>query len=166
MEFRNVGYVPHLTTKPVTKYLPVTVSQRLGERGIALVKMLRVLQCKTLSYMADSGRGPDDKNSVQMLDGFAYIDFDHSQDLMDFLYPCEPGTSLLALGSFGAAFGRTQTSYTGSVIERALNNAPSYGLLFLDILNIYVDKVTDFTDAHGVIIHEIEFSFQNVNDNG
>jgi hypothetical protein len=86
--------------------------------------------------MTDNGHGPDHKSSVQKLSGFAFNDFDHSQDLIDFLYPRRPGTSLLALGSFGAAFGKTRTSYTGTVIERALHNAPPYGVLFLDILNV------------------------------
>ncbi len=122
--------------KPVVDTLPVTVSQRLGAQGTKLIKMLRVLQHATLSYMTDNGHGPDHKSSVQKLSGFAFNDFDHSQDLIDFLYPRRPGTSLLALGSFGAAFGKTRTSYTGTVIERALHNAPPYGVLFLDILNV------------------------------
>jgi hypothetical protein len=137
--------------KPVVDTLPVTVSQRLAEQGqgTKLMKMLRVLQHTTQSYMTDNGHGPDHENSVQKLSGFAYIDFDHSQDLMDFLYPRGPGASLLALGSFGAAFGKTRRSYTGTVIERALTNAPSYDILFLDILNVYVDVVADFKDSKG-----------------
>ena len=148
-QFGEFEYHPPAPMKPVVDTLPATVSQRLGEKGTKLMKMLRGLQHATQSYMNDNGHGPDHVNSVQKLSGFAYIDFDRSQDLMDFLYPREPGTSLLALGSFGAAFGKTRTSYTGTVIERALTNAPSYDLLFLDILNVYVDKVEDFKGSKG-----------------
>ena len=153
-QFEEFDYLPPAPKKPFVDILPVTVSHRLGEQGTKLMKMLRVLQHATQSYMIDNGHGPDHESSVQKLSGFAFNDFDHSQDLIDFLYPRSPGTSLLALGSFGAAFGKTRTSYTGRVIGRAIHNPPPYGLLFLDILNIYVDKVEDFKDAKGCRLYK------------
>jgi hypothetical protein len=99
--------------------------------------------------MADCGHGPDDLNSVQMLNGYSYTDLDRSSDLMNFIFSPEPGTSLLALGSYGAAHGKTLTSYTGRVIERALAGAAPTGLCFLDILNISVDVVEDFKGTNG-----------------
>jgi hypothetical protein len=138
--------------KTVFVTLPLTVTQRLGKQGMKLKKLFSDLKEKTLSYMADNGHGPEDENSVQKLDGFNYVDFDHAQDLMDFLYPHESGTSLLALGSYGGAYGKTRTSYTGTVIERALTNAPHFDLLFLDILNVYVDVVLEFQEAKGGVL--------------
>ncbi len=112
--------------------------------------MLSAMERATKSYMADCGHGPDDLN-VQMLSGFRYTDLHRtsSSDLMNFIFPREPGTSLLALGSYGAANGKTLTSYTGRVIERALAGAASFGLLFLDILNISVDVVENFKGTNG-----------------
>ena len=107
-QFGELEYYPHPMMKTVVT-LRLTVTQRLGKQGMKLKKLFSDLKEKTLSYMADNGHGPEDENSVQKLNGFNYIDFDHAQDLMDFLFPCENGTSLLALGSYGAACGNTRT---------------------------------------------------------
>jgi hypothetical protein len=139
-QFGELEIFPHLQT---------TVTERLGEDGKELRKMLSAMERATKSYMVDCGHGPDDLNSVQMLSGYRYTDLDRSLDLMNFIFPREPGTSLLALGSYGAACGKTLISYTGRVIERALAGAASSGLLFLDILNISVDVVEDFKGTNG-----------------
>jgi hypothetical protein len=140
-QFEELEIFPHLQT---------TVTERLGDDGKELRKMLSAMERATKSYMADCGHGPDDLN-VQMLSGFRYTDLHRtsSSDLMNFIFPREPGTSLLALGSYGAANGKTLTSYTGRVIERALAGAASFGLLFLDILNISVDVVENFKGTNG-----------------